>query len=108
MSQEDVSTIRSFYDAFRRKDLPAIFAVLHPQVEFSQSALLPWGGIYRGQEENRGLGLKYHMNRKLGSSSPHQCLAPSFLRDDASDPSTAHLSSCTSRRCTSAVSVSIR
>jgi ketosteroid isomerase-like protein len=51
MSQEDVSTIRSFYDAFRRKDLPAIFAVLHPQVEFSQSALLPWGGIYRGQEE---------------------------------------------------------
>jgi hypothetical protein len=66
------------------------------------------GGVLCWQEENRGLGLKYHMNRKLGSSSPHQCLAPSFLRDDASDPSTTHLSSCTSRRCTSAVSVSIR
>ena len=51
MSQEDVSTIRSLYDAFGRKDFPAIFAVLHPQVEFYQSALLPWGGIYRGQEE---------------------------------------------------------
>jgi hypothetical protein len=49
------------------------------------------GGVLCWQEENRGLGLKYHMNRKLGSSSPHQCLAPSFLRDDASDPSTSHL-----------------
>ena len=51
MSQEDVSAIRSFYDAFARKDLPAIFAMLHPQVEFYQSALLPWGGAYRGLEE---------------------------------------------------------
>jgi ketosteroid isomerase-like protein len=51
MSQEDVSAIRSLYDAFGRKDLLAIIAVLHPQVEFYQSALLPWGGIYRGQEE---------------------------------------------------------
>ena len=51
MSQEDVRAIRSLYEAFERKDLPALFAVLHPQVEFYQSALLPWGGIYRGQEE---------------------------------------------------------
>jgi ketosteroid isomerase-like protein len=51
MTQEDVRAIRGLYDAFGRKDLPAIFAVLHPQVEFYQSALLPWGGIYRGQEE---------------------------------------------------------
>jgi ketosteroid isomerase-like protein len=51
MSQEDVRTIRGLYDAFGRKDLPAIFAILHPQVEFYQSALLPWGGVYRGQEE---------------------------------------------------------
>ena len=51
MSQENVRTIRSLYEAFGRKDLPAIFAVLHPQVELYQSALLPWGGIYRGQEE---------------------------------------------------------
>ena len=51
MSQEDVRAIRGLYDAFGRKALPAIIAVLHPQVEFYQSALLPWAGIYRGQEE---------------------------------------------------------
>jgi len=51
MSQEDVRAIRSLYEAFGRKDLPAILAVLHPEVEFYQSTLLPWGGIYRGQEE---------------------------------------------------------
>jgi ketosteroid isomerase-like protein len=28
-----------------------MLAVLHPEVEFYQSTLLPWGGIYRGQEE---------------------------------------------------------
>jgi uncharacterized protein len=51
MSQEDVHTIRGLYEAFGRKDLPTILAVLHPQVEFYQSTLLPWGGIYRGQED---------------------------------------------------------
>ena len=51
MSQADVQAIRDLYEAFGRKDLPAMLAMLHPQVEFSQSPLLPWGGIYRGQEE---------------------------------------------------------
>ena len=51
MSQADVQAIRDLYEAFGRKDLPAILAMLHPQVEFYQSPLLPWGGIYRGQEE---------------------------------------------------------
>jgi ketosteroid isomerase-like protein len=51
MSQEDVRAIRGLYEAFGRKDLPAILAVLHPEVEFFQSTVLPWGGIYRGQEE---------------------------------------------------------
>jgi|SoiMetStandDraft_5_1073268.scaffolds.fasta_scaffold56171_2 ketosteroid isomerase-like protein len=51
MSQEDVRAIRGLYEAFGRKDLPAMLAVLHPEVEFYQSTLLPWGGIYRGQEE---------------------------------------------------------
>jgi ketosteroid isomerase-like protein len=49
MTQEDVRAIRGLYDAFGRKDLPAIFAVLHPQVEFYQSALLPWAGSIEGR-----------------------------------------------------------
>jgi ketosteroid isomerase-like protein len=37
MSQEDVQAIRDLYEAFERKNLPAMLAMLHPQVEFSQS-----------------------------------------------------------------------
>ena len=64
MSQEDVSTIRSLYEAFGRKDLPAIFAVLHPQVEFYQSALLPWGGIL--SRAGGGQTLLYDLSRACG------------------------------------------
>ena len=41
------------YDAFARRDGPAIFARLHPDVEFRQTELLPWGGHYRGHEAAR-------------------------------------------------------
>ncbi len=51
MSQENVDTIRSLYDGYRRKDIAAIFQVFAPDIEVYQSESLPWGGRYRGHEQ---------------------------------------------------------
>ncbi len=56
MSQENLSALRTLYEAYRRKDLPAIFIptlfeVFDPEIEIYQSELLPWGGRYRGHDE---------------------------------------------------------
>jgi ketosteroid isomerase-like protein len=51
VSQEDVAVVRSAYEAFRRGDVQAIFALLHPEIEFYQSKRVPWGGKYKGHEE---------------------------------------------------------
>jgi ketosteroid isomerase-like protein len=45
--------VRSVYDAFGRKDVPAIFELFHPDCEIYQSSRLPWGGRYAG---HAGLG----------------------------------------------------
>ena len=46
----NVALIESVYDAFRRRDLPAVFALLADDVEIYQSSAIPWGGTYRGHE----------------------------------------------------------
>jgi ketosteroid isomerase-like protein len=51
MSQEDVTVVQSAYEAFRRGDVQAIFALLHPEIELYQSKRVPWGGKYKGHEE---------------------------------------------------------
>ena len=51
MSQEDVAVVQSAYEAFRRGDVQAIFALLHPEIELYQSEWVPWGGKYKGHEE---------------------------------------------------------
>jgi len=37
MSQQDVETVRSAYDAFNRKDIPAVLAVYDPQIEWIEA-----------------------------------------------------------------------
>ena len=56
MSQENLSALRTLYEAYRRKDIPALFIptlfeVFDPEIEIYQSELLPWGGRYRGHHE---------------------------------------------------------
>jgi ketosteroid isomerase-like protein len=53
MPPDNLATIRSLSDAYARKDIPAIFALLAPEVEIHQSDQLPWGGHYRGHEGAR-------------------------------------------------------
>lgn len=51
MSQENVDLVRRLYDAFNRKDVPAVMELLHPEIEFHEPEGLSWGGVYRGHEE---------------------------------------------------------
>lgn len=53
MSEESIDLIRRGYEAYARGDFPAVFALLHPEVEIYQTGLLPWGGTYRGHEQAR-------------------------------------------------------
>jgi ketosteroid isomerase-like protein len=46
--QRDVENVEAIYEAFRRRDLPAVLRHLGKDVEIVQSAELPWGGIYLG------------------------------------------------------------
>ncbi len=51
MPGSNVDLIRRAYEAMARKDIPAIFGMLAPEAEISQSTDLPWGGRYRGPGE---------------------------------------------------------
>ncbi len=53
MPRDNVTVVRDGYEAFRRGDIQAIFGVLDPDVEFSQSDEVPWGGRYRGHDQVR-------------------------------------------------------
>ncbi|BDI30217.1 hypothetical protein CCAX7_22680 [Capsulimonas corticalis] len=50
MSIDNTEVIRQGYDAHARRDFAAIFATLHPEVEFVQTDLVPWGGSHHGHE----------------------------------------------------------
>lgn len=51
MSQENIALVRTAYDAFRARDIAAVFRLLDAAAEFYQSSEVPWGGRYEGQEQ---------------------------------------------------------
>lgn len=48
-----VQVVQRIYDAFARRDLATLFALLADDVEILQSTALPWGGTYRGHDGAR-------------------------------------------------------
>ena len=48
MYVSNLTLVQELYEAFARRDVPAVLARLHPEVELQQTALVPWGGRYRG------------------------------------------------------------
>lgn len=48
-----VGIVEAVYAAIGRRDLPALFGRLAPEVTLVQSAELPWGGVYRGHDGAR-------------------------------------------------------
>lgn len=59
--------VEALYEAFRRRDMPAIFALFSPDIEIEQSTDLPWGGTYRGHDGARQFfgKLGSHINSTL-------------------------------------------
>ena len=53
MAENNVDVVRRGYEAYRRGDFAAIFALLHPEIEIRQTELLPWGGRYHGYDGAR-------------------------------------------------------
>ncbi|MDX2167936.1 MAG: nuclear transport factor 2 family protein [Deltaproteobacteria bacterium] len=47
----NVVLVRSIYDAFARRDVPAVFALFDEDIAIDQSREVPWGGAYRGREQ---------------------------------------------------------
>ncbi|HZB83490.1 MAG TPA: nuclear transport factor 2 family protein [Rubrobacteraceae bacterium] len=76
MSQEDVAVVQSAYEAFRRGDVQAIFALLHPEIELYQSEGVPWGGKYKGHE-----GVGYFLS-KLTETIEYSMVDPDQFIDD--------------------------
>lgn len=48
--RDAASVVRAAYDAFDRRDVPGLLALLDPEVEVRQSDEVPWGGTHRGTE----------------------------------------------------------
>ena len=49
MAGNDLQIIKRVYAAFEAKDFGVIEAVFAPDVEITQSDLVPWGGRFRGR-----------------------------------------------------------
>ena len=54
MSQQDVDTIKSAYDAFARQDIPGVMEAFDDAIDWDVPDSVPWGGHYRGKDEVGG------------------------------------------------------
>ena len=50
MSEQNVKIVRAVYDSFGAGDVDAVFAAMTPDIEWDESAGMPYGGVYRGRE----------------------------------------------------------
>jgi hypothetical protein len=42
--------VRSVYEAFERRDVPAVLELFDPEIVITQSEEVPWGGTHRGHQ----------------------------------------------------------
>lgn len=50
MAENNTQVIMKLYEAFARRDLPALLQWVDPEIEIRQTTQLPWGGTYQGQQ----------------------------------------------------------
>ena len=53
--QRDIEKVEEVYAAYARQDFKSVLELLAKDVEFIQSAELPWGGVHAGHEGVRRL-----------------------------------------------------
>jgi ketosteroid isomerase-like protein len=51
MSEQNVSVVRSSYEAFGRGDFSAVLETMDPEIEWVDQESLPWGGAHHGHDE---------------------------------------------------------
>jgi ketosteroid isomerase-like protein len=49
-AQANLALIQSFYDAIQHGDVPAMFDLIDPGVDWRVPASLPWGGTFTGHD----------------------------------------------------------
>lgn len=49
-NRTNLEIVRDIYDAFGRGDIPAVLAVLAPDIEWTEAKGFPTGGTYHGPE----------------------------------------------------------
>lgn len=72
MSEANVDLVHAIYDAFARRDIPAIFAHFDPAIEITQSREVPWGGEYKGH--NGALEFFGKLTQAIESELEHERL----------------------------------
>jgi ketosteroid isomerase-like protein len=50
METGNAKLVKDAYEAFARRDVVAVMALVDPQIEVRQTELLPWGGTYQGTQ----------------------------------------------------------
>ena len=50
MSEENIAVVRELYEAFGRGDVPAVLAGFDENIEWNESAGMPYGGRYHGPQ----------------------------------------------------------
>lgn len=51
MGGDNVTTVRSVYEAFGRGDVDAVFDLMVEDIEWDESPGMPYGGVHHGREE---------------------------------------------------------
>jgi len=51
--ERDIDRILELYEAWRKRRMPSLLALLAPEIKIVQSPELPWGGEYEGHDRAR-------------------------------------------------------
>jgi ketosteroid isomerase-like protein len=84
VTETSIAVAREFHGAVTRGDIPAVFDLLDPQIEWRAPESLPWGGTFRGHDGVRKLfaiffdqppeyGLRREVLEHVGSGERVSC-----------------------------------
>ena len=92
MTTDNLTVVKGIYDAFARRDMEAIAAVVDPDVTIHQDAPLPWAGTFTGIA-----GFGEFLSRLLGHVEPPSRPTSSSARATVSSRSAEPADGCCPR-----------